>query len=182
MRAESELDNKVLFLVARQKALEIRTWPTHLDSLGERSLVDKAELEGVAPDLDHVVEEGAQASQGVGRAEQGHVAKLDEHLEVVVKCSLVLGSWSLHLHLTHLSWSGGRVLLRSYVIIVMVNVLITICLLVSLQFISDISVGIVSWGTQSSKQVKAHFCQLQLFLGVRQQRLLWLKNKDSQKS
>ena len=38
--------------------------------------MDEAEFEGVAADLDHVVEEGAKAGQGVGRAEQGDVAAL----------------------------------------------------------------------------------------------------------
>ena len=38
--------------------------------------MDKAEFECVAADLDHVVEEGAEAGQGVGRAEEGHVAVL----------------------------------------------------------------------------------------------------------
>ena len=33
--------------------------------------MDEAEFEGVAADLDHVVEQGAEAGQGVGRAEEG---------------------------------------------------------------------------------------------------------------
>jgi hypothetical protein len=46
------------------------------NSLGEGSLVDEAELEGVAAHLDEVVEEGAEAGQRVRRAEQGHVPEL----------------------------------------------------------------------------------------------------------
>ena len=52
--------------------------------------MDEAELEGVAPDLDQVVEEGAEGGQRVGRGEEGHVAKLDKHFQVVVERSLVL--------------------------------------------------------------------------------------------
>ena len=37
--------------------------------IGILYLMDEAEFEGVAADLDHVVEEGAEAGQGVGRAE-----------------------------------------------------------------------------------------------------------------
>jgi hypothetical protein len=46
------------------------------NTLGEGSLVDEAELEGVAAHLDEVVEEGAEAGQRVRRAEQGHVPEL----------------------------------------------------------------------------------------------------------
>ena len=48
--------------------------------LGEGPLVDEAELEGVAAHLNQVVEEGAEAGQWVGRAEQGHVTKLNTRL------------------------------------------------------------------------------------------------------
>jgi hypothetical protein len=47
------------------------------NSLGEGSLVDEAELEGVAAHLDEVVEEGAEAGQRVRRAKQGHVPELE---------------------------------------------------------------------------------------------------------
>ncbi len=47
------------------------------NTLGEGSLVDEAELEGVAAHLDEVVEEGAEAGQRVRRAEQGHVPELE---------------------------------------------------------------------------------------------------------
>ena len=42
--------------------------------------MDETQFESVASDLDQVVEEGTQPGQGVGRAEQGHIAKLYEHL------------------------------------------------------------------------------------------------------
>jgi hypothetical protein len=47
------------------------------NSLWEGTLVDEAELEGVAAHLDEVVEEGAEAGQRVRRAEQGHVPELE---------------------------------------------------------------------------------------------------------
>ena len=75
--------------------------PDTLDPLREGPLVDVAQLEGVTPDLDEVVEERAEAGQGVGGAEEGDVAKLDEHLEVVVKGSLVLGSAAFDFYLAH---------------------------------------------------------------------------------
>ena len=50
----------------------------------------EAELEGVPADLDQVVEEGAESGQRVGRREEGHVAELDEHLQIVVEGSVIL--------------------------------------------------------------------------------------------
>ena len=140
--------------------------------------MDEAEFEGVAPDLDQVVEEGAHSRQGVGGAEQGHVPELDEHLEVVIECSLVLRSRTLHLDLAHLTRTRGLPGLRPFLILitVRVSVLVSVCLLVILQPITDASVGILTGGTQSSEQVKAHFSKLQLLLGVRYQRLLGLTN------
>jgi hypothetical protein len=60
-------------------------------SLPERPLVDKAELERVALDLEQVVEERPERGERVRRREQGHVAKLDKHFEVVFERALVLG-------------------------------------------------------------------------------------------
>ena len=73
--------------------------PDALDPLREWPLVDVAQLEGVAPDLDEVVEEGAEAGQGVGGAEESDIAELDEHLEVVVKGPLVLWRAAFHFYL-----------------------------------------------------------------------------------
>ena len=60
------------------------------DALPEGSLVDEAELEGVAADLDEVVDEGAEGGERVSRREERHVSELDEHLEVVLESALVL--------------------------------------------------------------------------------------------
>jgi hypothetical protein len=73
--------------------------PDALDPLWEGPLVQVAQLEGVAPDLYEVVEEGTAAGQGVGRAEQGDIAELDEHLEKVVEGPLVARRAALHLYL-----------------------------------------------------------------------------------
>ena len=54
-----------------------------LHPLAEGPLQAAAELEGVAADLDDVVDERAQSGQREGRGEQHHVAELDEHLLVV---------------------------------------------------------------------------------------------------
>ena len=61
--------------------------------------MDEAEFEGVTADFNEIVEESAEASQGVGGAEECDVSKLYEHLEVVVEGALVLGSAPLHLNL-----------------------------------------------------------------------------------
>ena len=61
-----------------------------VDPLPERPLMDVAQLEGVSPDLDEVVEEGAHPGQRVRGGEQSHVAELDEHLKVVLKRAFVL--------------------------------------------------------------------------------------------
>lgn len=56
-----------------------------LDALAEGSLQPRAELEGVAADLDDVVDQGAHGGQREGRGEEHHVAELDEHLLVVLE-------------------------------------------------------------------------------------------------
>lgn len=55
----------------------------HPDPKG--SLQTSAELEGIAADLDDVVNESAHGSQREGRGEEHHVAKLDKHLLVVLE-------------------------------------------------------------------------------------------------
>lgn len=48
-------------------------------------LQTSAELEGIAADLDDVVNESTHGSQREGRGEEHHVAKLDKHLLVVLE-------------------------------------------------------------------------------------------------
>lgn len=64
--------------------------PDTVDSLSEWPLVDHAQLESVAPNLPQVVQEGTESSEGIGGGEECHVAKLDEHLQVVFKRPVVL--------------------------------------------------------------------------------------------
>jgi len=59
--------------------------PDALDPLAEGTLEPRAELEGVAADLDDVVHQGAHGGQGEGGGEEHHVAELDEHLLVVLE-------------------------------------------------------------------------------------------------
>lgn len=80
--------------------------PDALDPLPEGTLEPRAQLEGIAPDLDDVVHQGAHGSQGKGGGEEHHVAELDEHLLVVLegvlgrkrrrKNMLQWGWWRLH--------------------------------------------------------------------------------------
>lgn len=71
-------------------------YPTHLPDTNalcpnaEGSLEDTAEFEGVGTDLYEVVEESAHGSQRESRREESHIAKLDKHLQVVLKGALVL--------------------------------------------------------------------------------------------
>ena len=60
----------------------------HSDSKG--SLIRAAQFEGIAPDLDQVVEQGTDCSQWKGRGEESDVAKLDAHLQVVLKGIVIL--------------------------------------------------------------------------------------------
>lgn len=55
----------------------------HSDSKGP--LQTSAELEGIAADLNDVVNESAHGSQRESRGEEHHVAKLDKHLLVVLE-------------------------------------------------------------------------------------------------
>ncbi len=64
--------------------------PYALHPFPERPLEYSAEFERVTADLDHVVEQGTQSGQRERGREQRHVTKLDEHLQVVIKCPLVL--------------------------------------------------------------------------------------------
>ena len=65
--------------------------------LAEGSAHGRAELEGVAPDLNHVVDEGAHPGHGECRGKEGDVTKLDQHLQVVVKCILKNNSSAIKL-------------------------------------------------------------------------------------
>lgn len=58
----------------------------HPDPKG--SLQASAQLEGIAADLDDVVNECAHGRQREGRGEEHHVAKLDKHLLVVLESVL----------------------------------------------------------------------------------------------
>lgn len=51
----------------------------------ERPLQPGAQLERVAADLDDVVDERAHGGQREGGGEEHHVAKLDEHLLIVLE-------------------------------------------------------------------------------------------------
>lgn len=51
----------------------------------EGTLQASAQLEGIAADLDDVVNECTHGRQGEGRGEEHHVAELDEHLLVVLE-------------------------------------------------------------------------------------------------
>lgn len=62
-----------------------------LHPLSEGSLQASTELQGVAADLDYVVDKSAHGRQGKCRREEHHIAKLNEHFLVVLKCVL-LGS------------------------------------------------------------------------------------------
>lgn len=55
----------------------------HPDPKG--SLEASAQLEGIAADLDDVVNERTHGRQREGRGEEHHVAKLDKHLLVVLE-------------------------------------------------------------------------------------------------
>lgn len=56
-----------------------------LHSVAEGSLQTSAQFEGVAADLNDVVDERAHSRQREGRGEQHHVAELDKHLLVVLE-------------------------------------------------------------------------------------------------
>lgn len=55
-------------------------------------LQPRAQLEGVTADLNEVVDEGTEGSQGEGRREKHDIAKLHEHLLVVLECVLWAGT------------------------------------------------------------------------------------------
>ena len=76
-----------------------------LDSLREGSLVDETQFESITANLNQIVEESTETSKRISRTEQCDVTKLYEHLQVIIKGSIILRSWTLHLHLTNLSWS-----------------------------------------------------------------------------
>ena len=56
-----------------------------LHSLSEGSLEAGTELQGIAADLNDVVDKSAHGRQGKRRREEHHVAKLNKHLLVVLK-------------------------------------------------------------------------------------------------
>ena len=60
--------------------------------LTKRTLHGAAQLEGIAADLDDVVDECTHGGHGEGGGEQGHVAKLDQHLQVVLERVFILKS------------------------------------------------------------------------------------------
>ena len=60
----------------------------HSDSKG--SLIRVAQFEGIATDLDQVVEQSTHCSQWKGRGEESDVAKLDAHFQVVLKGVVIL--------------------------------------------------------------------------------------------
>lgn len=62
-------------------------------------LQTSAELEGIAADLDDVVNESTHGSQREGRGEEHHVAKLDKHLLVVLE-GVLTGRRQEHFHFT----------------------------------------------------------------------------------
>lgn len=62
-------------------------------------LQTSAELEGIAADLDYVVNESTHGSQREGRGEEHHVAKLDKHLLVVLE-GVLTGRWQEHFDFT----------------------------------------------------------------------------------
>lgn len=59
-----------------------------LHSLSERPLKASAEFQGITADLDYVVDKSTHGRQGKRRGEKHHIAKLNEHLLVVLKCVL----------------------------------------------------------------------------------------------
>ena len=68
----------------------------HSDS--KWSLQTGAELKGIAADLNDVVDESTHGRQREGRGEEHHVAKLDEHLLVVLEGVLRGARWSIKNH------------------------------------------------------------------------------------
>ena len=60
----------------------------HSDSKG--SLIRVAQFEGIATDLDQIVEQSTHCSQWKGRGEESDVAKLDAHFQVVLKGIVIL--------------------------------------------------------------------------------------------
>ena len=61
-----------------------------LYALSKRTLEGGAQFEGVAANLDDVVEEPAHGGHGEGGREERHVPELNEHLQVVLKRVLIL--------------------------------------------------------------------------------------------
>ena len=120
----------------------------HLNSLRKWSLMDETQFECVTTDLDQVVEQRAEARQRVGGAEERDVSELDEHLQIVVERSLVLRSRTLHLHLTHLTGSGGSLFF-----------IIAIRLFMILRCVTDRSFRFTCGRTESSEQIKTHLCK-----------------------
>ena len=76
--------------VAADDGLSNLPYPYGLHPLAKWSLQGHAEFEGIASDLNDVVEEGTEGCQRKGRGEEGHVAELDEHLQVVLVGILIL--------------------------------------------------------------------------------------------
>lgn len=70
--------------------LEVTNLPLSdvLHSLSERSPETGAQLQGITSYLNDVVDKSTHGRQGKGRGEEHHVAELNEHLLVVLKCSL----------------------------------------------------------------------------------------------
>lgn len=62
--------------------------PNVLYSLSERPLKAGAQFQGITADLNDVVDESTHGRQGKRRGEKHHIAKLDEHLLVVLQCVL----------------------------------------------------------------------------------------------
>ena len=57
-------------------------------SLSEGSLAYPAQLEGIAADLNYIVDESEDSGQRKDSREEKDVAELEEELKVVIKCSL----------------------------------------------------------------------------------------------
>lgn len=72
-------------------------YPNACNSLAKRSLESVAQFKGIRADFDDIIQQGTESGQRKGGWEQGDVAKLYTHLQVVIKGVFILEDISMWL-------------------------------------------------------------------------------------
>lgn len=92
-----------------------------LHPLSKGSLQASAELQGVAADLDNVVDKSAHGRQGKRRGEEHHIAELDEHFLVILErvlsdSNMIKQDKYLHKHSVEILDPGDILVVQTYLI------------------------------------------------------------------